>query len=124
MRYRRIYSRQNPDGSVTVVSHGPLVTGAGKFWHSPLGTAFVFFIAFLLLDPWTPGSTANLVWALCWGAGAFLLHVCHPEWIRGAKPRTTPQPSRSEFLDGLEKASPGARALFEDKDGSRTDSPV
>lgn len=85
MKYRRVYSHGNPDGSTTVTSYGPLTTGASKFWRSPFATGFVFFIAFLLLDPWPPGSTANLIWAVCWGGVGFTLHVLHPTWIRGAK---------------------------------------
>jgi hypothetical protein len=38
-----------------------------------------------LLNPWSPGSTANLIWAVCWGGVGFTLHVLHPTWIRGAK---------------------------------------
>jgi hypothetical protein len=110
MRYRRYYSHENPDGSTTVKSFGPLTTGASKFWRSPLATGFVFFIAFLLLDPWSPGSTANLIWALCWGGAGFSLHVLYPGLIRGAK---RPQAGRSEFLENLEKVSPGAKTLFE-----------
>jgi hypothetical protein len=110
MRYRRYYTHNNEDGSTTVKSFGPLTTGASQFWRSPLGTAFVFFIAFLLLDPWSPGSTANLIWAVCWGGVGFTLHVLHPAWIRGAK---QPQAGQSEFLDELERVSPGAKALFE-----------
>jgi hypothetical protein len=113
VRYRRYYTSENPDGSTTVRSFGPLTTGASKLWHSPFATGFVFFIAFLLLDPWSPGSTANLVWALCWGGVGFALHVLRPTWIRGAK---RPQSGRSEFLENLEKVWPGAKALFERKD--------
>ena len=84
MKYRRVYAHENEDGSTTVTSYGPITTGASKFWRSPFATGFVFFIAFLLLDPWPPGSTANLIWAVCWGGVGFTLHVLHPTWIRGA----------------------------------------
>jgi hypothetical protein len=113
VRYRRYYTHENPDGSTTVKSFGPITTTASKFWRSPFATGFVFFIAFLLLDPWSPGSTANLIWAVCWGGVGFMLHLLYPGLIRGAK---RPQSTGQEFLDNLEKVSPGAKALFEGKD--------
>jgi hypothetical protein len=113
MRYRHYYSHENPDGSTTVTSYGPITTGIGKFWRSPFATGFIFFIAFLLLDPWSPGSTANLIWALCWGGAGFTLHVLHPAWIRGAK---RPQFGAESFSTTWRRSSPGARALFEGKD--------
>jgi hypothetical protein len=77
VRYRRYYSHENPDGSTTVTSYGPLTTGASIAWKSAFETAFIFFIAFCLLSPWSPGSTGAVIWACCWGAVGFTLHVCH-----------------------------------------------
>jgi hypothetical protein len=127
--YRRIYTTQNEDGSTTVRSYGPITTGAGKIWHSPFMTGFVLFCAGCLLSPWSAASSATLIWALCFAAVGFTLHVLHPEWIRGARPRQSRQHTRDEFRDELEKVSPKARALFEGEDvkgehGRRTDSPV
>jgi hypothetical protein len=129
VRYRRVYTHENEDGSTTVRSYGPLTTGAGKLWRSPLATAFVLFCAGCLLSPWSPSSTGTFVWALCFAAVGFAIHLLHPEWIRGARPRQSRQHTRDEFRDELEKVSPGARALFEGEDvkdehGSRTDSPL
>jgi len=59
VRYRRYYSHENPDGSTTVTSYGPLTTGASIAWKSAFETAFIFFIAFCLLSPWSPVRPAR-----------------------------------------------------------------
>ncbi|MGD0285100.1 MAG: hypothetical protein ABSC31_01775 [Acidimicrobiales bacterium] len=94
-----------------------MTVGAGKIWRTPFMTGFVFFIAALLLSPWAAASSATLIWGLCWGGVGFTLHVLYPGLIRGTKPKLPRQHTSTEFLENLEKVSPGAKALFEGKDG-------
>ncbi|MGD0984463.1 MAG: hypothetical protein ABSA65_11705 [Acidimicrobiales bacterium] len=97
MRYRRYYSHGNPDGSTTVTSYGPITTGASIAWKSAFGTALIFFIAFCLLNPWSPGSTAGTLWAVAWGGVGFTLHVCHqvpPK--RSKRPQSAGQSSHTD----------------------------
>lgn len=126
MRYRRYYTSENPDGSTTVRSYGKLTMGASNLWHSPLATAFVLFCAGCLLSPWSAASSATLLWATCFAGVGFAIHLLHPTWIRGVQPRQPRQHTEEEFLDSLERVSPGAKALFEGKDGhgNGTDSPA
>lgn len=95
MRYRRYYSHDNPDGSTTVTSYGPIATGAGIAWKSAFGTAFIFFIALALLNPWSPGSTAGTWWCVAWAWVGFCLHVLHQVPGKKAKqPESAEQESR------------------------------
>jgi hypothetical protein len=58
VRYRRYYVSQRKDGSVTVVSHGPIV-GWVRFWFR------FFVVAFVAIYPaeqawyWTVGSNLD-----------------------------------------------------------------
>jgi hypothetical protein len=95
VRYRRYYSHENPGGSTTVTSYGPITTGARKLWRNVFGTCLVFFVAFCLLSPWSPGSNGAVTWALCWGFLGAGIHLHAPghgckQLIRTRKAEPTP----------------------------------
>lgn len=64
MRYRRYYPTQMPDGSVRVVSTGPLIA-LGNWLRLPVALAFIgIAIAATVEGDWSTGGFALLIGAL------------------------------------------------------------
>lgn len=64
MRYRRVYVESKSDGSVVVVSHGPIVA-FGRWLRLPVALVFIATsIAAMVRGDWSTGGVTLIIGAL------------------------------------------------------------